>query len=127
MKNEIIEYVRNKKNNPVGCLVAKKAESGSVYIGWSKYAESKEVVEFCKSHALFIARGRRDKRISRDETILHHMNELAKIDGVNGVAIKDQVLVEENKPLFPFAIDAVIDKFVERCRRYFRTDDIVVI
>ena len=127
MKNEIIEYVRNKQNNPVGCLVAKKAENGSVYIGWSKYAENKETIEFCKSNALAIARGRRDKRISRDKLVLHHMNELAKIDGVEGIAVTDQVLVEESKPLFPFAIDAVIDRFINRCQRYFRTDGIIVI
>jgi len=124
---EIIEYVRNKKNCPVGCITARKADNGSVYIGWSKYAENKEEIDFCKANALSIARGRREKRISRDAEVIHHMNELAKIDGIDEIAIKDRVMIEENKPLFPFAINAVIDKFIERCRRYFRTDDIVVI
>jgi len=124
---EIIEYIRNKKKEPVGCVVAKKSESGSVYVGWSKYAENKEDMDFCKKNALSIARGRRDKRIERDEKIIHHINELGKIEGVNEIMVHDETLIEENKPCFPFAVEKIMDRFIVRCQKYFKTDDIIVV
>lgn len=55
MRTEIIQYKRDKNNNPIGVVVAILNESNSFKIGWSKAAEGDH---FTKERGLQIARGR---------------------------------------------------------------------
>lgn len=54
--NEIIRYARNKKGDPIGCVVFKRGGSGELEIGWSMKHKSDPV--FCKDRAKLIARNR---------------------------------------------------------------------
>ena len=55
MNNEIILYVRNRKRQPVGVVVARKNESGRVMFGWSRCNRKDR---FDKYLGLELARGR---------------------------------------------------------------------
>lgn len=87
---EIYEYVRNKKGNAVGCILAvKDPETNEILFGYSKYATNIETKRFCTETALCIAR-------NRAITGRHY-----------------------TKDKLPFAIQKKMDKFSNRAKKYF--------
>jgi len=119
----IIEYTKNNKNRPVGCLIARKTD-GIIYIGWSKFAVNKEEVDFSKKLALKIASDRMNSRIDRDTAIKKHMIAINELDGVEDICVTEiptRALYE-----YPFLIQEKLEGFMERCRRYFRVDAFIV-
>jgi hypothetical protein len=55
MNIEIIQFVRNKKRQPVGIVVARKHPDGHVCLGWSRCCR---LDRFNKNLGLELARGR---------------------------------------------------------------------
>lgn len=62
IKNELIEYVRNDKGNPIGVVVASLTNDKKIGIGWSK-VNIKAGDVYKKERALQIARDRINKGI----------------------------------------------------------------
>jgi len=53
--NELVKYVRNRRFEPIGVVVATKTDRGDVYLTWSKCMKSDQ---FSRKEGLRIARER---------------------------------------------------------------------
>jgi len=101
-KNTLIEYVKTKKGL-TGCLIATKSND-IIYIGWSKYASSIEYNNFSKNKGLLIA----DQRMEKRKSLLHKEYKTREINQL------------------PFDIQKNIEKFIKRCRLYFKVDFFII-
>lgn len=90
-KNSVIKYIRNRKGNPIGALVAIKHRTG-FRIGYSLCSKHDR---FCKHRALQIAIGRSMSHIDSDS------------DGTDGCV--------------PHAIRKALPEFTRRCERYYHS------
>lgn len=100
----LIEYIRNKQNQPVGCFIAKKSynDEKRVIIGWSKFAESKEKKAFSKERAKDICEVR--------------------------INIAEQKNGEHrSRKNRPFLVQEKLDSFMNRCERYYKTKKFVIV
>ena len=112
----LIEYVKNKRKERVGCLVAEKVifsdcdtkgdfVADFVAVGWSKYNSKVEKISFNKKIALRIAVDRMKKLITNYDDRSHKRSK------------KD---INLNCPCCPFTIQDKWIDFQKRCVKYFR-------
>lgn len=99
----IVQYIKDKKGK-LGCLVGLSNAHGEYSIGWSKFNRSEEIGKFDKEKAKEIAIGRALN--NTDMFILHTWHGES-----------------EYMSNFPASFANDINDFMERCERYFHTDN----
>ena len=92
-------YLRSPKGEPKGVLIAKKAESGIVYFGYSLCCKEDK---FVKEKGIIIAMSRIDKAIKNTD---YHRHMLASV---------------------PDSLKKILPSFIYKCTKYFKVEDVIV-
>lgn len=109
MKTEIFEYIKHKKQR-VGVLIGKKIND-KVYIGWS-LCNPQDVYNDSKAFADASSRANK------------HAPLIVFIDNGSNHNTCPARLNYKFKILYPASINKQLMNFIDRCKRYFKTDSI---
>ena len=92
----LVKYIRNNKNQPVGCVLALKTDNNIVSIGWS----------LCRKNTLFNKGDIFDKVTARN---LAHARALKRLNRTEA-------------PIIPHSVLKELITFIPRAKKYFKTD-----
>ena len=92
-------YLRTSKGEPKGVLIAKKADDGIVYLGYSLCCKEDK---FVKQKGLTIAMSRIDKAIRSND---YHRHMLSAI---------------------PDSLKKILPSFIYKCTKYFKVSSVII-